>query len=251
MQDVHKDFVDWVQRALYDRGLKTNAMFFNPRFPRDALIQRQVLEGVHGVVELDMRAQTTAKIPLQVFDRSAGNNNVRFDQYQDLDPPVAAELVLRARSSVALQRSYPPQQNYAPQQQYSGSMAYGGYQPPSQQPPASAPSDLASLVSQLSQMPNVDAASVQNILASLQNQQAPAPSHTPTHYPPQQPGGIDVNAFLSNLSSVSANPGHSHLQPAAAHQNGGRGGVPQPGAAGSSDSAREVENIMASLARYR
>ncbi|KKY30952.1 putative rna-binding protein [Diaporthe ampelina] len=114
MQDVHKDFVEWVQRAFLDARLRVTAMFLNPRFPRDAVIQRQVLEGVHAVVELDMRAQTTAKIPLQVFDRSLGSS-VSFDQYQDLDPPVAAQLVRRRKESFASQPSYPPQASYPPQ----------------------------------------------------------------------------------------------------------------------------------------
>lgn len=268
MQDVHKDFVDWVQRTLYERGLKTNAMFFNPRFPRDALVQRQVLEGVHGVVELDMRAQTMAKIPLQVFDRSAGNNNVRFDQYQDLDPTVAAELVLRAKNSAARAYQQVPQQNFAPPPQQYGGAPYGAYQPQQQQQqqqPAIAAAgggapDIAGLVAQLTQMPNVDSSTVQSILATLQTQQQPQVSTYPANYasqqqqqqPPQQQqqhhqaGGVDTNAFYGS----AANPVGGHQPAASAYQNGSMP-LPSAGAVGSSDPARDVENIMASLARYR
>jgi hypothetical protein len=77
------------------RGIKVEVMFLNPRFPLQAIIRRQILEGVHGVTKLDMRCQQSAKIPLQVFDRQGGANNVRFDEYQDLDPKIAAELILR------------------------------------------------------------------------------------------------------------------------------------------------------------
>lgn len=259
MQDVHKDFVDWVQRAFYDRGLKTNAMFLNPRFPRDAVIQRQVLEGVHGVVELDVRAQSTAKISLQVFDRSAGNN-VRYDQYQELDPTIAAQLVLRAKGSVAQPPAYPPQPGY-PSQPYGTPAPYPAYQqPPLQQPPAAMP-DMTSLVGQLSQMPNVDPSTLQTILASLQQ---PAPPQTPSNYshhhglPPGAPNSqVDLNTLISNMSAASANTGHPAMgvagmpggYAATPYQQGGRG-PPQP-VAGSSDPARDVENIMATLARYR
>lgn len=257
MQDVHKDFVDWVQRAFYEQGLRPNAMFLNPRFPREAVIQRQALEGVHGVVELDMRAQHTAKISLKVFDRSAGSN-VRFDQYQDLDPPVAAQLVLRTKGSVAQPPTYQPQPSYTPQP-YGVPTAYGGYtQPPIPQPPAATP-DITSLVGQLSQMPNVDNATLQTILASLQQ---PPPANAPANYaayqaPPQggPPAQVDYNAIINNMTAASANngpppmgAGHpGYAQPG--YQQGNRG-PPQP-AAGSSDPARDVENIMATLARYR
>lgn len=229
-------------------------MFLNPRFPRDAVIQRQVLEGVHGVVELDMRAQSTAKIPLQVFDRSAGNN-VRYDQYQDLDPTIAAQLVLRTKGSVAQPPAYPPQPTYPPQP-YGAPAPYPAYQQLAVQQPAVPAPDLTSIVGQLSQMPNVDSSTLQTILASLQQ----APSQTPTNYPSHQSmppavphSQVDLNALIGNISAVSGQPpmGGASMPgyPAPPYQQGGRG-PPQP-VAGSSDPARDVENIMATLARYR
>ncbi|KAJ4388120.1 nuclear polyadenylated RNA-binding protein 3 [Gnomoniopsis smithogilvyi] len=260
MQDVHKDFVDWVQRAFYEQGLRPNAMFLNPRFPREAVIQRQVLEGVHGVVELDMRAQHTAKISLQVFDRSAGSN-VRFDQYQELDPPVAAQLVLRTKGSVAQPPAYPPQPSYPPQP-YGAPAPYGGYpQPPVQQPPAATP-DLTSLVGQLSQMPNVDNNTLQTILASLQQQQPTPTQPPPVNYAAYQgqpqgapPPQVDYNALINNISAASVKGGQPPMgagvpgYPQPGYPQGNRG-PPQP-VAGSTDPARDVENIMATLARYR
>lgn len=260
LQDVHKDFVDWVQRAFWECKLKTNVMFLNPRFPRDAVLQRQVLEGVHGVVELDMRAQNSAKISLQVFDRSAGSN-VRFDQYQDLDPPIAAQLVLRTKGSIA-PPTYPPQPAYQaqPYGAPSGYSAYPQAPAPIQQPPAANP-DITGLVGQLSQMPNVGNATLQTILASLQQPGAPAaPAGYPTHYgehqAPPSPQ-VDLNALISNLSAASANAGQPAMgagiggypAPAPAYHQSNRGPPPPP--AGSSDPARDVENIMATLARIR
>ena len=99
--DVNRDFVAWVERAFSDKGLKTDVMLLHPRFPKEKVIQRQAVEGGHAVVDLDLRAQTVGKIPCQVFDRSAGSNNVRFDQYVDLDPPTAAEVVLRTKAATA------------------------------------------------------------------------------------------------------------------------------------------------------
>ncbi|KAI3401106.1 hypothetical protein diail_252 [Diaporthe ilicicola] len=263
MQDVHKDFVEWVQRAFMDARLRVTAMFLNPRFPRDQVIQRQIVEGVHAVVELDMRAQTTAKIPLQVFDRSAGNNNVRFDQYQELDPPIAAQLVLRAKGSVASQPAYPSQASYPPQP-YGTPAPYGGYQQPTapaQQYPAAAP-DLTSIMGQLSQMGNVDNATLQTILASLQQPQphTPSPAMHPAHSmgaPAAPSAGVDLNALINNLAAASANNAPPQMAaggiagyPAPAYPQPPRGQAVPP-AAGSSDPARDVQNIMDTLARIR
>lgn len=265
MQDVHKDFVEWVQRAFLDARLRVTAMFLNPRFPRDAVIQRQVLEGVHAVVELDMRAQTTAKISLQVFDRSAGSN-VRFDQYQELDPPIAAQLVLRAKGSVASQPqpAYPPQPGYPPQP-YATPAPYGGYQQPpapAQQYPAAAP-DLTTIIAQLNQVGNVDGATLQTIIASLQQsqpQQTPAPAMYPAHSmgaPAAPSAGVDLSALIGNLTAASANntpPAMGGPQmtgyPTPAYPQAPRGPAVPP-SAGSSDPARDVQNIMDTLARIR
>lgn len=264
MQDVHKDFVEWVQRAFLDVHLRVTAMFLNPRFPRDQVIQRQVLEGVHAVVELDMRAQTTAKIPLQVFDRSAGSN-VRFDQYQELDPPIAAQLVLRAKGSVASQPAYPPQPSYPPQP-YGAPAPYGAYQQPptpvQQYPAPAAAPDLTAIMAQISSMGNVDHATLQTILHTLQQSQpqTPAPAMHPAHpigTPAAPNAGVDLNALIGNLTAASANntpaamgvsgmPGY----PSPAYPQAPRGPAVPP-AAGSSDPARDVQNIMDTLARIR
>ena len=44
----------------------------------DAIIKRQIVEGVQAVVKLTRTTQNSGKIPLQVFDRSGGASNVNF-----------------------------------------------------------------------------------------------------------------------------------------------------------------------------
>lgn len=89
MQELDRGFVSWVEGEFRARGVKVETMFLSPRLPLDAVIRRQILEGVHAVSQLDMRSQNSSKIPLQVFDRQGGANNVRFDEYRDLDPRIA------------------------------------------------------------------------------------------------------------------------------------------------------------------
>lgn len=44
-----------------------------------AVVKRQIIEGVQAVVKIFRQSQVTGKIPLQVFDRRGGVDNVRFE----------------------------------------------------------------------------------------------------------------------------------------------------------------------------
>ena len=124
-----------------------------------------------------MRAQNSSKIPLRVFDRHEGASNVRFNEYQDLEPRIAAELVLRAK-----QTEVPPPTYAPPQPQYAPSLTY--------QPSTTAPAapDLASLVGQL------DNATLQKLLGSMNipQQQQNAPVTSPNT-------SIDLAGLLGGL----------------------------------------------------
>ncbi|KAH6686873.1 RNA recognition domain-containing protein [Plectosphaerella plurivora] len=272
LQEVGRDFVEWVERAFTSRGLKVEVMFLNPNFPRDAVIQRQVVEGVHGIVDLDMRAHSYGKIPLRVFDRSGGTS-ARYDDYQDLDPNIAAELIGRAKSQ-AQQAQAQAQYHHAsqpPPQPAYGAGGYGQRYPPHHNapqhhqayppgPPTHAPpaqnggqSDMERV---LAQFGNIDGATLQQLVAAVQaSQQAPQGAQ------PQNTQSLDINAILSSLngSTASAAPAPASYAPpaysAAAQQQGGGAHVPQQHAQTPvgmpSDSASQVNTIMAQLAKFR
>jgi hypothetical protein len=262
--DVNRDFVNWVEGAFKAKGLTAQVMYLHPRFPKDQVIQRQAVEGVHAVVDLDLRAQSLGKVPVQAFDRFAGNNNVRFDQYLDLDPTTAAEVVLRAKATnVAANygQSYggngAHQNPYGAQHQQAG---YGGGQQPAayaaqprqHQHQAAPAADLASLMGQ------VDNATLQRLLTTIQGPGAAPP--VAGGYPHPTAGGaqstpnaqVDIHAILGNLGGTSS---HQHVPPQAAYnapyggQQANAGGNPVSGTNG--DAASQVQNIMAQLARYR
>lgn len=266
-------FVDWVRGHFTARGLKDDVIIFNPRFSRDPLMTRMILEGVHGVVELDMAAQQQAKIPLRSFDRSAGAGNVRFDQYQDLDPAQAAEVVFRTKqaqshappptappsayppSQYPSHNAYPAQPGVQPPQAYPPA-GYPGYPqapatafvPPAQPTPAHAPAlsaqDIAGLAGK------VDNATLQALLASLgPGAGQGAPAHAPL---PQQPGQpqVDINALLGSLNQQTrATP----PVPAYAYNTAYPPPAPQgqPPAAAPPGGGDPVQDILATLSRYR
>ncbi|KAL8944804.1 MAG: hypothetical protein Q9216_000226 [Gyalolechia sp. 2 TL-2023] len=163
-----------------------------PRVSLVAVIKRQIIEGVQAVVKIFRQSQVTGKIPLQVFDYSAGVDNVRFEEYNELDAHIAAELVIRAK---AARFAPPPVQQPIPPS-YGASQYNRPLQPaiPQQaQQPAVAP-NIANLITSL------DGPALQKLLGAMsQNPQSPhtpQPNQAPT---PQQPPHMpDVSSMLGS-----------------------------------------------------
>jgi len=194
-------------------------MSLSYRFPRDAVIRRQARDGVHAVVELDYRAERLCKIQLQIFDRSAGSDIVQFHEYQDLDPEIAAQLVLRAKSQSQISPSFLGRDPYLPV----------GYPPPVQNhyiPPST--NDPGARGAPL------DPVEIQRILGSLNGHRAG----------PQ----MDINAVLATLRAAP-----NRMRPSTQHATSyGRpvANTP-PGNPYTGNTSRQVEDIMDQLERFR
>ncbi|KAM0284111.1 hypothetical protein ACHAQH_002099 [Verticillium albo-atrum] len=251
--------------------------------PRDAVIQRQVVEGVHAVVDLDIRANTTGRFSLRVFDRSS-NGNTRFDEYRELEPHVAAELVVRARAHAPPPPSYhapPPgpaygggsyDQHYPSQQQPQAvprAPAYASHpshhQAPPGPPPHATPAAGGLPPDLLTSLGHLDGATLQQLVAAVQNQQGGGPGPAvqgggmPGSAPQQANGQLDVQAVLNNLRGRPAAAG----EPAPSYGGGGyppsgpgdfngpNGPSGRPHAPASPESASQVNTIMAQLAKFR
>lgn len=152
VDNLDRDFIGWVEKAFSSRSVRVDVLILSPRLNEQAVIKRQIVEGVVAVVKLRRENMNTGTIGLQIFDRSAGANNVKFEEYDRLMPATCAELVLRAKSLAAapgygyqagqVQQGgygYPPQQ--APQPPPGFPPGYGQPQPPQQasQPPPGFP----------------------------------------------------------------------------------------------------------------
>ncbi|KAI1171838.1 hypothetical protein F4777DRAFT_593369 [Nemania sp. FL0916] len=236
LQDVTREFVSWVQSAFLQQGLRVDVMFLNPQMARDAVIQHQIREGVHAVVELDLRAQDHGRLSLQVFDRSAGYDNVRFDQYQDLEPPIAAQIVLQAKSRSSMPPVAYHNAIYPPAPHYSTS-TQSHYVPPIPPHPSYPPPTAGG-----GGPPPLDSAAIHRILGSLNGQQGGPQNYT---------GGppVDFNALLTTIGAgpreTNGGPPQRNMSYAHSPPNGAPA-VPRGG-----NSARHVEDIMTQLARYR
>ncbi|KAI1149106.1 hypothetical protein F4825DRAFT_464373 [Nemania diffusa] len=228
LQSVTGEFVSWAQAAFTHQGLRCDVMLLDPQFSRDTIIQHQILEGVHAVVELDVRAEERGRLSLQVFDRSAGYNNVRFDQYQDLEPAIAAQLVTKAKfpphvaPAAHHNNHFPPAQRYPPpaQRHYiPASYTSEYYSPPMANGTGGTP---------------LDTATVYKILGSVNGHQTGPPAGTNSVFTAVGTAPQDMGGPIQHSTN------YGHLPP----------NVPQ-GVPCGNNSARHVEDIMTQLSRYR
>ncbi|KAF2857816.1 hypothetical protein K470DRAFT_266564 [Piedraia hortae CBS 480.64] len=203
LNNLERNFISWVEKAFSARGIRIDVLLLSPRLNESAVIRRQIVEGVLGVVKLDHHNQSTSKIGLQIFDRR-GPNNVQFEEYQGLEPAVCAELVLRAkgRSQTVAPSTYMYNSRpVVPQQSYAGYQAHG-----SQPLVPTLQNDAANLPSLMS---SLDANRVQNFFSAMQSGVAvpPAGSNHPSSaytgaVTPQQGGSqVNMQEILARLST--------------------------------------------------
>ena len=80
VDESDRTFVGYIQQSFRDRGLRCDVLQLPRGVSLQAVVRRQIIEGVQAVVKIHRRSQVTGKIPLQIFDRSGGTDNVRFDR---------------------------------------------------------------------------------------------------------------------------------------------------------------------------
>jgi hypothetical protein len=255
---VASSFINWVEQTFRAKGLRASTIWLNQRLPMQAVVKRQILEGVQAIVKLIQHNQFNQKVPLQVFDRSAGASNVNFNEYVDLDVSTAADIVLHART----RESGPLQQS--PNTPYSAGQPFQHPLPPphqaiptplqnfpplpiqTQRPPQAQYSYPPQLPQHHTPTIPVGQPNLQQLLANLQQPQNPQPPPPPPPNPALQ-GRPDIGGLLSNIAAHQQNQVRPQVQ--APLQ------IPQPYPAPPSQQAyggqnQNVQNIMEQLARY-
>ena len=267
--NVAQTFINWVENGFRSKGLRVATIWLSQRLPLQVVVKRQILEGVQAVVKLIQHNQFTTKIPLQVFDRSAGVSNVNFNEYVDLEAQVAADIVLHARQRErgpiyqSPQSMHPPTPTYGQPQQYprppmphQPPQSYRPPQPQYQQPrpPQPPPPQYGYPPQQQYQQPpqqspatpsSAGSANLQQLLANLRQPReggAPMQNLTPASAT-RQP---DIGGLLSNIAA------HQQNQSQVYTPNTPQQAYPLPGQqryGGGQQS--NVQNIMEQLARYQ
>ncbi|EME40154.1 hypothetical protein DOTSEDRAFT_74850 [Dothistroma septosporum NZE10] len=187
LDQLERDFLSWVEKAFTSKGVRVDVLILSPRLSEDAVVRRQIMEGVLAVSKLRRQNQDLAKIGLTIFKRKNGSRDVQFEEYDNLDPAICAELVLREKQLQSAVPSYgnypqqfgaptpqPPMPQYGYQQQ-PPPITPTGWPPGYGQPPA--PYGVPPGAPHGTPNPQVDPNNLQNLLSTL-NQPTPA---TPQH----------------------------------------------------------------------
>lgn len=257
---VAQSFAAWVEQGFRAKGLRASTIWLSPRLPLNGVVKRQIIEGVQAVVKLTQGAQYNSKIPLQVFDRSSGATNVNFNEYVDLDVPVAADIVLHARQKErsTVQPPQFPAQGYA-QSPYGHQLS--PQFPPQVPPPFQQPQHNQFQYNQPSQYQGhphtpVTPNSAPNLQQLLANLRQPGDQNAGANERPTQ----DLAGLLTNVArqqnqgvqfpqSPAAQQQQQHQQQHQQQQHQqGYGGAPAYGTG--QQAPQNVQNIMETLARY-
>ncbi|KAE8136277.1 hypothetical protein BDV38DRAFT_249753 [Aspergillus pseudotamarii] len=202
LEEVDRNFIFHVENAFRNRGLRVDVLVLGPRIPLNAAVQRQISEGVLAVVRLARPNQFSRKIPLQVFDRSGGADNVRFNEYPDVEPNIAAEIVFHAQS---VQRGAPPTP-FPPNPAFGVPPLAPPPMPQAPLPALSNPPNIANLITSL------DGPTLQSLLGALQQRQSAVPTaQQPFSTTASTPNaGADLASLLSAATRqpVPTNPQH-------------------------------------------
>ncbi|EHK99736.1 putative Uncharacterized RNA-binding protein C3H8.09c [Glarea lozoyensis 74030] len=271
MEQLDRGFVEWVEKQFINRGLKTEVMILSPRVSLEAVIQRQILENVHAVSQLTVQSQRFNRIPIQVFKRR-GTAEVQWEEYENLEPHIAAELVVREKNSQPppqappIPAPYPPPQQYAPppDPRYAPAPSFpaapnlpattidqntlqsllGSLKAHTQNAPAVAANSAVNLAGNQA----VDLAALIGGLQNQQRQQQPTPNAyapPPVHSYSPLPGQAQQPSYMQQPGQI---PQQSYMpQPGQIPQ---QGYMPQS-APPPRENDQQVQNIMATFMRNR
>ncbi|CAI7635196.1 unnamed protein product, partial [Penicillium palitans] len=106
LEELDRDFVFYIEDVFRNRSLRVDILILGPGISLSAAVHRQFIKGVLTVIRLSRPNQISRKIPLQLFDRTAGLDNVRFLDYPKLDPNMSAKLL--SHQAQAIQQGAAP-----------------------------------------------------------------------------------------------------------------------------------------------
>ncbi|EEH37502.2 hypothetical protein PAAG_07920 [Paracoccidioides lutzii Pb01] len=198
LENVDREFIYHIESSFQDRGLRTDVLILSPRISLAAVVRRQIIEGVLAIIKLSRTNQYSGKIPLQVFDRSGGSDNVKFNEYSEVEPNIAADVVLQAQTIFVANTSKHPSTQVPPviSQLLPNPTRY---QPP--QPPLGTSSNITSLIS------NLDGPALQSLLVALQQNPAALQVAQQQYAPQRSPTGLaNILSNLSHQQNPSAPP---------------------------------------------
>ncbi|OJJ51975.1 hypothetical protein ASPSYDRAFT_63068 [Aspergillus sydowii CBS 593.65] len=181
IEELDRNFVYHVETRFWNRGLRVDVLALGSQISLDAAVKRQASEGVLAVIRLSR--------PTQLL----GVDNIRSNEYPDLEPSLAADIVFRALS---LQRNNPNVPLASPP--FGVPISPTALLPPPVAPTLTVQPHLANPISHL------DGAALRSLLAAVEQRCSPVAPAAQQPFPATDPRSTpDLASFLSAATRQS------------------------------------------------
>ncbi|KAK6527928.1 hypothetical protein TWF281_009189 [Arthrobotrys megalospora] len=205
-------YIKYVDGTFRERRLRTDVLHMTARINLESHIKEHVVQGCQAVVFLTRATQQASKVSIQIFKGNSGSAG-QYDEYDMIPADSAAELVRRAVGNPPppqpqynghSQGNYPPQQTAyqgQPHSAYVSSNQQPLYSINNSQPAPLTPTSLtqAGLTGILQ---NLDPATLQTLLAQLQQQQQPSNQNPYMQAAQQLQKPADLSALLGAAAGL-------------------------------------------------
>ncbi|EEB08587.2 poly(A) binding protein Nab3 [Schizosaccharomyces japonicus yFS275] len=102
--DCARTFVRYVEKVFRTHFLSTDTMYLSSQTSLSSIVRQLLLENVMAILYINTNLERSGKVSLQIFKKTSKEFEIHYDEYTNIDAPIAAELLARAKSN-ALQYS--------------------------------------------------------------------------------------------------------------------------------------------------
>ncbi|CAJ0753430.1 18972_t:CDS:2 [Entrophospora sp. SA101] len=205
LEEIDRNYLWQVEHAFKEANITVHTLHLSRKLQIQAVVRQMIVEGVRAVIFLERNLAINGRVNMQIFEHQRSQDNVKYDEYNNIKLGEAVGLLLRARdlsvSSVPVNIRPPDNNNIL----MTGQQILS---PTQQTVPITEQLNAAANISPIS-LNNVNFAALANLLGIPPMQVIP-PGTNLQHQPgfmPIQSHDFDVQRILGNLpANTSAIP---------------------------------------------
>nr|CAG8632441.1 2805_t:CDS:2 [Entrophospora candida] len=184
LEEVDRNYLWQAENAFREANISVHTLHLSRKLQIQAVVRQMIVEGVHAVVFLERALIMNGRVNMQIFEHQRSQDNVKYDEYNNIRIEDAVGLLSRARVSSVPNNMLTGGQQILPQTQKAA--------PIIEQPNAL----------------NINPISLNNVnFAALANLLVVSPGTNLQHQPgfmSAQPQSFDVQQILGNLAPANA-----------------------------------------------
>ncbi|CAJ0749738.1 22440_t:CDS:2, partial [Entrophospora sp. SA101] len=184
LEEVDRNYLWQAENAFREAKISVHTLHLSRKLQIQAVVRQMIVEGVHAVVFLERALIMNGRVNMQIFEHQRSQDNVKYDEYNNIRIEDAVGLLSRAHVSSVPNNMLTGGQQILPQTQKAA--------PIIEQPNAL----------------NINPISLNNVnFAALANLLVVSPGTNLQHQPgfmSAQPQNFDVQQILGNLAPANA-----------------------------------------------